>query len=200
VRQFLTGAGVAGVLVLCLASVAQAQVMEIGADGSVTTWSGPTQFLTSGARPLTPPPPSPRDHTPMPSAAVAQAIDAASARHQVDPRLAEAVARAESGFQVTAVSPKGARGVMQLMPGTAQAMGVDAADPLANIEGGVDYLSRLIRRYDGDLTKALAAYNAGPGAVERYGGVPPYAETIAYVGAVLARLNRNGAAVGATPR
>jgi soluble lytic murein transglycosylase-like protein len=183
-------------LVLCLAGAARAQVMEIGADGSVTTWSGPTQFLTSGARPLVPqrPPPLREGAARLPSPNVAQAIEAASARHQVDPRLAEAVAWRESGFNTAALSPKGAQGVMQLMPATAEALGVDAADPLANIEGGVDYLSRLIRRYGGDLTKTLAAYNAGPGAVERYGGVPPYAETIAYVNAVLERLNRSRAA------
>jgi soluble lytic murein transglycosylase-like protein len=197
---FLTGAAAAGVLVLCLASAARAQVMEIGSDGSVTTWSGPTQFLTSGAHPLTPPPTVRGGPASMPPAAIVQAIDAASARHQVDPRLAEAVAWTESGFRIAAVSPKGAQGVMELMPGTARMMGVDAADPIANIEGGVDFLSRLIRRYDGDLTKVLAAYNAGPGAVGRYGGVPPYAETIAYVHAVLERLNRTGGAVGAPTR
>ncbi|MDB5480262.1 MAG: lytic transglycosylase [Caulobacteraceae bacterium] len=176
---------------------ARAQVMEIGDDGSVTTFSGPTQFLSSGARPLTPPPAERTvGGTQTPSPAVAEAIDAASARHQMDPRLAEAVAWRESRFNPAAVSPKGARGVMQLMPGTALALGVDAADPAGNIEGGVDYLSRMIRRFDGDLTKALAAYNAGPEAVERYGGVPPYAETIAYVDAVLGRLNK----AGGTPR
>ena len=180
-----------------LASAAKAQVMEIGDDGSVTTFSGPTQFLSSGTRPLTAPSavrtaPSPAD--------VTQAIDAASARHQVDPRLAEAVAWRESGFNTAAVSPKGARGVMQLMPGTALALGVDAADPAGNIEGGVNYLSLMIRRFDGDLAKALAAYNAGPEAVERYGGVPPYAETIAYVDAVLGRLSRAGGVASAPVR
>ena len=184
-------------VVVLLASAARAQVMEIGDDGSVTTFSGPTQFLSSGARPLTPPPavrtaPSP--------AVVTQAIVAASARHQVDPRVAEAVAWRESGFNTAAVSPKGARGVMQLMPGTALALGVDAADPAGNIEGGVNYLSWMIRRFDGDLTKAVAAYNAGPEAVERYGGVPPYAETIAYVDAVLGRLSRAGGVASAPTR
>jgi soluble lytic murein transglycosylase-like protein len=181
-------------LVLFAAAAAKAQVMEIGADGSVTTWSGPTQFLTSGARPLIPPQPaaSQAARARVPSPAVVEAIAAAAARHQVDARLAEAVAWRESGFNSAAVSRKGAQGVMQLMPSTAQAMGVDAADPVANIEGGVDYLSRMIRRFGGDLTKALAAYNAGPEAVERYGGVPPYAETVAYVNAIMARLNPPG--------
>jgi soluble lytic murein transglycosylase-like protein len=193
----LPGARVAlAALALCFAPVARAQVMEIGDDGSVTTYSGPTQFLSSGARPLTPPP---AVRTGTSQAAVTEAIDAASARHQVDPRLAEAVAWRESGLNTAAVSPKGARGVMQLMPETALALGVDAADPAANIEGGVDYLSRMMRRFGGDLTKAVAAYNAGPEAVERYGGVPPYAETIAYVDAVLARLNHGGV-MTSTPR
>jgi soluble lytic murein transglycosylase-like protein len=174
-----------------------AQVMEIGDDGAVSTYSGPTQFLTSGARPMTPPSrPAVGGRTQLPPSAVAEAIGAASVRHQVDPRLAEAVAWRESGFNPAAVSPKGARGVMQLMPGTAQALGVDAGDPLANIEGGVTYLSRMIRRFGGDLSKAVAAYNAGPEAVDRYGGVPPYAETIAYVEAVLGRLNRAGVGPG----
>jgi soluble lytic murein transglycosylase-like protein len=171
---------------------ARAQVMEIGADGSVTTWSGPTLFLTSGARPLTPPRAAPPTVAPQnaSSPGVAEAIAAASARHQIDPRLAEAVAWRESGFNPAAISLKGARGVMQLMPGTARAMGVDASDPGGNIEGGVDYLSRMIKRFGGNLAKALAAYNAGPEAVDHYRGVPPYAETIAYVDAVLARLDR----------
>ncbi|HLZ84244.1 MAG TPA: lytic transglycosylase domain-containing protein [Caulobacteraceae bacterium] len=191
---------VGAALALLLAGAARAQVMEIGDDGSVTTYSGPTQFLTSGARPLTPPPAGRTAGAQPPSAAIAQAIDAASARHQVDPRLAEAVAWRESRFDPSALSPKGARGVMQLMPATAQALGVDAADPAGNIEGGVGYLSQMIRRFGGDLTKALAAYNAGPGAVERYGGVPPYAETIAYVDAVLARFNRAAPTAPGIPR
>jgi len=193
-------AGVVAAFLLAPAA-AGAQVIEITDDGSTVTYIGPTQFLASGAHPLEPPPLLRNDgaaHTPSP--AVAQAIIAASSRHQVDPRLAEAVAWRESRFDVAAVSSKGARGVMQLMPGTALAMGVDAADPIANIEGGVGYLSLMIRRFGGDLSKALAAYNAGPEAVERYGGVPPYAETIAYVDAVLGRLNRTGEAPGANVR
>ena len=195
--QPLFWAAAAGVLVLSVASPALGQVMEIGDDGAVTTYSGPTQFLSTGARPLTPPPAA-RTGGALASPAVTQAIDAASARHQVDPRLAEAVAWRESRFDPLAVSPKGARGVMQLTPGTALTLGVDAADPDANIEGGVDYLSRMIRRFGGDLSKALAAYNAGPEAVERYGGVPPYAETTAYVDAVMARFNRTVAAASAS--
>lgn len=96
-----------------------------------------------------------------------------------------------------AVSPKGARGVMQLMPGTARALGIDARDTIANIDGGADYLSRMMRRFDGDLVKTLAAYNAGPEAVDRYGGLPPYAETANYVRAILRRLGQPiGASAG----
>lgn len=127
-----------------------------------------------------------------PTAIVAQALRLAAARHQVSERLVEAVAWQESGFNPQAVSPKGARGMMQLMPQTARLLGVNADDEAGNIDGGADYLSRMMRRFGGDTTKALAAYNAGPEAVERYGGVPPYAETIAYVGSVLSHLNRVG--------
>jgi len=112
----------------------------------------------------------------------------AARRHGLDPALMRAVVGVESGFQPQAVSPKGAQGLMQLMPATARDLGVaDPFDPAANLDGGSRYLSSLVARYDGDLTKALAAYNAGMGAVARHGGVPPYAETRRYVQKVLGR-------------
>jgi soluble lytic murein transglycosylase-like protein len=112
-------------------------------------------------------------------------------RHGLDPALVLAVASVESGFQPNAVSPKGAQGLMQLMPATATSLGVaDALDPETNLEGGSRYLAELIALYGGDLTKALAAYNAGPGAVRRHGGVPPYQETRAYVKRVLERYKK----------
>ena len=112
----------------------------------------------------------------------------AAERHSLDPALVMAVVGVESGFQAQAVSPKGAQGLMQLMPRTAREMGVaDAFDPAANLDGGSRYLSSLVARYEGDLTRALAAYNAGMGAVARHGGVPPYAETRRYVQKVLGR-------------
>jgi len=112
----------------------------------------------------------------------------AAERHSLDPALVMAVVGVESGFQAQAVSSKGAQGLMQLMPRTAREMGVaDAFDPAANLDGGSRYLSSLVARYEGDLTRALAAYNAGMGAVARHGGVPPYAETRRYVQKVLGR-------------
>jgi soluble lytic murein transglycosylase-like protein len=112
-------------------------------------------------------------------------------RHGVDPALVLAVIGVESAFAPQAVSPKGAQGLMQLMPGTAEALGVaDAFDPAQNLDGGVRHLRALVGRYRGDLKKALAAYNAGEGAVARHGGVPPYRETRDYVRRVLARYRK----------
>jgi hypothetical protein len=109
-------------------------------------------------------------------------ISAAAANHSVDPRLVKSVVLVESGFNPGAVSRKGARGLMQLMPKTATAHGVkDAHDPSENIAGGTRYLSHLLELFDGNLEKSLAAYNAGEAAVARYGGIPPYDETRDYV-------------------
>lgn len=113
-------------------------------------------------------------------------IQEIAGRHQVDTALVKAVIRTESDFAPHAVSPKGARGMMQLMPGTARMHGVwrvfDARD---NIDGGVRHLRYLLERYSGNLRLALAAYNAGEGAVDRHRGVPPYPETIDYVSRVI---------------
>jgi soluble lytic murein transglycosylase-like protein len=182
-RTVFTAAAIGAAL---LAFPAAAQVLAIGDDGAVSTYSGPSVYSSEGVRSLlpqasaAPPRASPAE--------VSQAIEASAARHAVSKPLVEAVAWQESHYNQTAVSPKGALGVMQLMPDTARRLGVDATDLRANIDGGVTYLSHMLQLFEGDLPRALAAYNAGPEAVQRYGGVPPYAETKAYVRAILAHL------------
>jgi soluble lytic murein transglycosylase-like protein len=109
-------------------------------------------------------------------------IGLAAKQFDLDPALVRAVIHAESNFNAGARSQKGARGLMQLMPGTARMLGVaDAGNPTSNIRGGVQYLAGLLVRFKNDVTLATAAYNAGPEAVQKYAGVPPYAETQVYV-------------------
>lgn len=113
-------------------------------------------------------------------------IERTARRYGVDPALVNAVAKTESNYDVNATSSAGAAGVMQLMPETARSLGVqNLYDPAENVEGGVKYLKEMLKTFDGDVTKAVAAYNAGPQAVKSYRGVPPYAETQAYVSKVL---------------
>jgi soluble lytic murein transglycosylase-like protein len=115
----------------------------------------------------------------------------ASVDHAVPAGLLNAVLMAESGGDPTAISSAGAEGLMQLMPATAASCGIDPFEPVSNVECGSAYLKSLLGRYHGNVTLAVAAYNAGPGAVDRYRGIPPYAETQAYVARVLADY-RNG--------
>jgi hypothetical protein len=118
-------------------------------------------------------------------------IERVAHENGLSPALIKAVALVESGFDPTAVSPKGAQGLMQLMPGTARDYGVDdPLDPLQNLQAGAGHLRHLLDEFDGNLTLALAAYNAGAGAVRRHGGVPDYAETREYVRRVHAKLGR----------
>jgi soluble lytic murein transglycosylase-like protein len=120
-----------------------------------------------------------------------EVINAVSSRHHLDPDLINSVIHAESGFNPRAVSPKGAQGLMQLMPQTASRLGVvNSFDPGDNLEGGTRYLRELLERYNFDLIKALAAYNAGPQRVEKYHGVPPYYETQAYIARIIRDFNR----------
>ena len=110
----------------------------------------------------------------------------AGSRHGVDPALLAAVAQQESGFDASAVSPAGAQGLMQFMPATARGLGVDPFDPASAVDGAARYLADLTRQF-GSTELGLAAYNAGPGTVSRYGGIPPYLETQNYVRAVLTK-------------
>lgn len=121
----------------------------------------------------------------------AGAIDAAATKAGIDPRLLAAVTQAESGFNPAAVSGAGAVGLTQLMPGTASGLGVDPTDPVANLDGGARYLAGQLDSF-GRVDLAVAAYNAGPGAVRQAGGVPDYPETQAYVGRVLAYYQQLG--------
>ena len=111
-----------------------------------------------------------------------------SARFDLSPTLIEALVWQESRWRATAISPVGARGLAQLMPGTARDLGVNPDDPFANLEGGARYLREQLDRFDGDLEKALAAYNAGPGRVQKAGGIPRIRETQLYVAAIMGRL------------
>jgi soluble lytic murein transglycosylase-like protein len=179
------------------ASPGRAQVLEIGDGGEVRTFDGPAVFTRDGAAPIArtharprwranPTPATDSDTPSKDHGVIAEAARAA----ELSPALVEAVAWRESRFRQGVVSPAGAIGEMQLMPATARALGVDPRDTRQNYGGGAAFLGLLVRRYDGDLMRALAAYNAGPGAVDRYGGVPPFKETQAYVAAIMDRLSR----------
>lgn len=117
-------------------------------------------------------------------------VDAVARRYDVPPAFLHSVVKAESGYRADAVSPKGAIGLMQLMPSTARELKADPRDPHQNVEAGMQYLADLLRKYDYRSDLALAAYNAGPGAVDRYKGVPPYQETQTYVERVLRNFQR----------
>jgi soluble lytic murein transglycosylase-like protein len=196
-RDCAWGAGLAvAALVLGFADLARADVIEIGAGGSVTVISGPSLFRAEGSTLIAPqantaaasPEPAGAPATVLsasvPDGDVARAIRAAAVRHGIDPQLLLALAWQESRFRQGAVSHKGAIGIMQLMPGTAALLGVDPRDPLQNIDGGARYLRAMLDRYGGDVRLALAAYNAGPGAVDRHGGIPPFRETRGYVATI----------------
>ena len=133
----------------------------------------------------TSPAPSKTAAVPAPSSDPRTLVREAAVRSGLPPAFVESVALVESAFQPGAISPKGAIGVMQLMPGTAAALGADPHDLQQNIEAGTRLLRDLLLKYDGDVVKALSAYNAGEGAVARYQGLPPYTETRRYVNKVI---------------
>jgi soluble lytic murein transglycosylase-like protein len=123
----------------------------------------------------------------QPPADIAALIDQVAAAHGLPPNLLTALVRQESGFDPNAKSPVGAMGLTQLMPSTAASLGVQNPwDPVENLNGGATYLAGLLKSYNGNVQLALAAYNAGPGAVQKWGGVPPYPETQAYVRNIMA--------------
>ncbi len=188
------GAGIAAIC-LCAASplAAAAQVLEIGDGGSVTVHDRPEVTLATGVTAISPPK---RAHDAgLASSAESRAdLSDAAGKAELSPDLVEAVAWRESHIRPGLVSAAGAIGEMQLMPGTARDLGVNPYDSKQNFSGGAAYLAGLLKRYDGDVVRALAAYNAGPHAVDRYGGVPPYKETQAYVAAILDRLSQRAAA------
>lgn len=171
-RARLLALGLAGV-----GAAAQAQVIEIGDDGSATTYSGPTRFVAEA--PATP-------VAVRPTAAPVDMYERAAQRHGLDASLLRAIAWTESRGNAGAISPKGALGTMQLMPTTAAELGVDPRNPEQNVSGGAAYFARQLKRFR-SVPLALAAYNAGPEAVARWGGIPPYAETRSYVSSILQR-------------
>ncbi len=168
-----------GLAAVSFAVPVHAQVIEIGDDGAARTYAKPTRFIGDDAAgelasTVTIRPPE------------VDRYERAAKAEGLDVHLLRAVAWTESRGHQNAVSPKGALGVMQLMPSTAAEMGINPLDPEANLHGGARYLARQLSRFQ-SVPLALAAYNAGPGAVLRWGGIPPYAETQAYVAQILSR-------------
>ncbi len=145
-----------------------------------------------------PQPAAPAAPAAIPAVSIAPSLDqvirTTSAKYGLDPDFIRSIIHTESAGNARAVSPKGAAGLMQLMPGTAKTLGVgNPFDPAANVEGGTAYIRQLLDHYDHDVVRALAAYNAGPGKVASYGGLPPYRETYAYVTRVITLFNREKA-------
>jgi soluble lytic murein transglycosylase-like protein len=167
----------------------------------LTMYDRPAVFLKDGTAvlPIYVPPPVPKARPGViASAETRAALEEAARGAAVSSDLLEAVSWQESRHRAGVVSRAGAIGEMQLMPQTARMLGVNPFDTRENYRGGAAYLSGLLRRYDGDLIRSLAAYNAGPGAVDRYGGVPPYRETQNYVASIMNRLSRHAASFSQT--
>jgi soluble lytic murein transglycosylase-like protein len=182
---------------------AHADVLEIGPGGEARWIAGAnTETVPLAAAPLAEVPAEialVADHAASPPLLASQSVPAAYAariqelavRFDLSPALLEAVVWQESRWRADAISPVGARGLAQLMPGTAREMGVDPDDPFANLEGGARYLRQQLDRFDGDVEKALAAYNAGPGRVMAANGIPAIRETQMYVASVMGRLSNH---------
>ena len=175
-------------------ATAQADVLEVGPDGGARWVAG---HAASASAPSATEVPMPRSFAESRVGLAAQTIPPAyaakvrelSARFDLSPALIEALVWQESRWRARAVSSAGARGLAQLMPATARELGVNPDDPFANLEGGARYLRQQLDRFDGDVEKALAAYNAGPGRVMAANGIPAIRETQNYVAAVMGRLS-----------
>ncbi len=162
--------------------------LDIAADAVMRVETMPDPVMAAPAAALAITPATSAEPTPT---ELGQMLARAGAAHHIDADLLLSVVHAESGGKAGVVSRAGARGLMQLMPGTAAALGVkDSFVPEQNVEGGTSYLDALLTRYKDNIALALAAYNAGPGAVDKYHGVPPYRETRAYVSRIIREFNR----------
>ena len=196
-------------MLLGFAVEARADVLELGADGA--RWvAGPLAGAPAVSVPQADAAPVVVDGLALPEHVIADParhaaavppryaakIAELAARFDLSPSLLEALVWQESRWRENAVSPVGARGLAQLMPGTARYLGVDSNDPFQNLEGGARYLREQLDRFDGDLEKALAAYNAGPGRVERARGIPNIRETQNYVAAIMGRLSSHSRSAG----
>jgi soluble lytic murein transglycosylase-like protein len=185
-------------LAAAVPSLAQADVMEIGAGGYSWVAGGPAAAV---AQPVVTDTATDEAAVQYHAGSVTQVGESAgpaqwqsrvaelAAKYDISPTLLEAVVWQESRWNTAAISPVGARGLAQLMPGTARQMGVNPHDPNANLEGGARYLRLQLDAFGGDIEKALAAYNAGPARVQRANGVPAIRETQAYVSSILSRLS-----------
>ena len=186
------GTGYVVLAALAVAAPARADVLEVGPNGATWIAGGPRMAV------------APRTELPTSPTAGEQALTSVNvsagpaiwqgrvaelaAKYDISPALLEAVIWQESRWRTDAVSPVGARGLAQLMPGTARDLGVNPDDPAANLEGGARYLRQQLDAFGGDVERALAAYNAGPGRVVRAGRVPAIRETQLYVASIMARL------------
>ena len=200
-RYWRLGVVAVGAMLSLAASPAFAQVMDIAPDGTVSVRQGSgaanweivspasDQTVDANGTPVVPngavtefqPAPVPQQY--------ATALTQAAAAANISPALLAALVWQESRWNPQAISRKGAMGLAQLMPATARGLGVNPADPIANLNGGARYLRQLLDQFDGDVEKALAAYNAGPGRVRNAGGVPAIAETRAYVMSIVRRVS-----------
>lgn len=195
-------------MMLSLAVEARADVLELGSDGA--RWVAGPLAERAAAVPSAGVPEALPDNLGLPAHAIADParhaagippryaakIAELAARFDLSPSLLEALVWQESRWREQAVSPVGAQGLAQLMPGTARYLGVNPHDPFQNLEGGARYLREQLDRFGGDLEKALAAYNAGPGRVERAGGIPNIRETKQYVAAIMGRLANHSRVAG----